>query len=477
MRDTKSIHVVGGALLRAGRCLVAERGPGMRLAGKWEFPGGKIEPGERAEHALARELREELGLAVRVGDRLGRGFATEGTREIVLDVFAAEAEDERATPRLREHARVQWCAAHELDALDWAAADVPVLPAVRARMQACEDAHRAPRRLVILGADWSVRLGKRAVHAAIPGAGWAIERLPPPTAEWDLEALLAAARALGARHHAPVLVAIDAVLGLPNAFVRGAGDAGFFDAVSRIHRGGGLDTIRPDPAQWQPGAPFFRVAPGAGGLGRFVAAAGGRSAVLRQIELRTGAKTVFAVSGIPGTVGAGSRALWGELALHREARVEGSAESGARPFAVWPFDGDLADRLASPGQVVLAETYPRLAAAIALARALPVLPRSVAKTQRGVRAHALTRLLGLEWTRAAKLRVAEGARAAALASEDDFDALVTAAALVRLVDEERALSCELVDPIAEGGILGTGGIAWSGAESSQGAGYVKGPAR
>jgi hypothetical protein len=130
---------------------------------------------------------------------------------------------------------------------------------------------------------------------------------------------------------------------------------------------------------------------------------------------------------------------------------------------VWPFDGDLADRLATPGQVVLAETYPRLAAAIALARALPVSPRGVAKTRRGVRADALERLLALEWMRAAKVCIAEDARAAALESEDDFDALVTVAALVRLVEEERPLSCELVDPIAEGGILGTGGIAWGAA--------------
>ena len=59
------MHVVAGVLVDAsGRILIAQRPPGKHLAGMWEFPGGKLEPGESAEAALVRELDEELGIAV-----------------------------------------------------------------------------------------------------------------------------------------------------------------------------------------------------------------------------------------------------------------------------------------------------------------------------------------------------------------------------------------------------------------------------
>ncbi len=59
------IHVVAGALLdEKGRVLIAQRPPGKHLAGGWEFPGGKLEPGEDRRAGLARELREELGIAI-----------------------------------------------------------------------------------------------------------------------------------------------------------------------------------------------------------------------------------------------------------------------------------------------------------------------------------------------------------------------------------------------------------------------------
>ena len=127
-----------------------------------------------------------------------------------------------------------------------------------------------------------------------------------------------------------------------------------------------------------------------------------------------------------------------------------------RDFRLWPFEGSLAE-LTSHKAVVLAEVYPRAAYAIALNDALPAPLRPLAKTVASARKEALHELEHTEWKRARGVEFRD--LDAAQASEDEFDALITAAALVRLVSEGRPLSHELVDPSAEGGILGTGGVA------------------
>lgn len=129
----KELHVVGAAILRGSECLVARRGPGMSLPGKWEFPGGKVEAGEDPRAALVREIREELGLHISVTDRVGRGTAIMGDRRIVLDVYLATMTG--GDLALAEHAEVAWCGADTLMSLDWAEADVPVLAAVKAWLQ------------------------------------------------------------------------------------------------------------------------------------------------------------------------------------------------------------------------------------------------------------------------------------------------------------------------------------------------------
>lgn len=128
----KKIHVAAAVVVRAdGKILCAKRGNGgdPRVAGKWEFPGGKIEAGETPEGALARELREELDLAVAVGGKVAsvRWAPPEAPYEIAMDAFRcvpAAGAAENVTPR--EHAEIRWLAPAELSALDWAEADVPV---------------------------------------------------------------------------------------------------------------------------------------------------------------------------------------------------------------------------------------------------------------------------------------------------------------------------------------------------------------
>lgn len=129
----KALHVVGAALLRGGRCLVAQRSERMSMPLKWEFPGGKVEPGETPEAALLRELREELGVEAEVHEHLGRGESANAARRIVLDVYAARLTGGDPVPR--EHARVRWVGPDELGRLDWPEADLPILGALRERLR------------------------------------------------------------------------------------------------------------------------------------------------------------------------------------------------------------------------------------------------------------------------------------------------------------------------------------------------------
>jgi 8-oxo-dGTP diphosphatase len=123
------VHVVAAAIGRSGRCLVAERGPGRSFAGKWEFPGGKVEAGETPEAALAREIHEELGVEIDVGVLLGTGSARLSAVTLIqLDVYAARLV--AGSPSLSEHSRLAWASAEELPTFDWAEADVPCVPAV-----------------------------------------------------------------------------------------------------------------------------------------------------------------------------------------------------------------------------------------------------------------------------------------------------------------------------------------------------------
>ena len=125
-----TLHVVGAAITSGKLCFVARRGPRMSLAGKWEFPGGKVEPGESAPTALVREIREELGIGIAVGELLGTGTASVGSQVVTLDVYGATIES--GTILLSEHSEAIWASADELLDFDWAEADIPSVPKVAA---------------------------------------------------------------------------------------------------------------------------------------------------------------------------------------------------------------------------------------------------------------------------------------------------------------------------------------------------------
>jgi 8-oxo-dGTP diphosphatase len=121
-------RVTAAILEEDGRVFVALRGPGRHLAGKWEFPGGKVEPGETPERALARELAEELGIEVEVG-ALAATAVYDG-REPGLELLAYRVRRTAGTIELREHVEARWVAPGELAGLDLADSDRAVVERV-----------------------------------------------------------------------------------------------------------------------------------------------------------------------------------------------------------------------------------------------------------------------------------------------------------------------------------------------------------
>ena len=128
-----TIHVVGAAILHGNTCLVAQRGKEMSLPLKREFPGGKVQDHESPREALEREIAEEFGVEARVYERIGQGVSEVDWRRIWLEVFRAEIASGDLV--LHEHEAIRWVGVDEIDDLDWAEADVPVIPAVKALLE------------------------------------------------------------------------------------------------------------------------------------------------------------------------------------------------------------------------------------------------------------------------------------------------------------------------------------------------------
>ncbi|MFI4869768.1 MAG: 8-oxo-dGTP diphosphatase MutT [Steroidobacterales bacterium] len=125
------LRVVAAVLRDAsGRVLIAQRPPGRHMAGYWEFPGGKIAPGESSEQALTRELAEELGVSVRRCHPLLRLRHDYADRVVELDVFVVD--DYGGEPSGLEAQALKWVATAELAGQALLPADRPIIEALNA---------------------------------------------------------------------------------------------------------------------------------------------------------------------------------------------------------------------------------------------------------------------------------------------------------------------------------------------------------
>ncbi len=127
------IPVVAGVVVdAAGRVLLAQRPAHKHLGLKWEFPGGKVEAGENPEHALQRELHEELGITIESLSPLPRFTHDYGAVVIEMIPFFCRLCAGSPAPHAHEHVALAWSTVAGLEKYDLAPADWPVVAALRA---------------------------------------------------------------------------------------------------------------------------------------------------------------------------------------------------------------------------------------------------------------------------------------------------------------------------------------------------------
>jgi mutator protein MutT len=160
------VHVVAAAVIDAeGRALIAQRPRGKHLAGGWEFPGGKLEPGEERLAGLARELREELGITIATPRPLIRVRHAYPSCEVLLDIWVVKRYS--GEPRGLDGQALRWCTQDELATAELLPADKPIVAALR-----------LPARLTQISTPYySVSGLSSAARSALGGEAGKISRL------------------------------------------------------------------------------------------------------------------------------------------------------------------------------------------------------------------------------------------------------------------------------------------------------------
>ena len=127
----RRLEVVAAVFVREGTVLACRRASGKSAAGKWEFPGGKIDDDETPQSALVREIREELGISISVGALVDRSVTLVG--DINIDLACYFATTAIVPSHSTDHDDLRWMPISSLPELDWAAPDLPAVAALTSR--------------------------------------------------------------------------------------------------------------------------------------------------------------------------------------------------------------------------------------------------------------------------------------------------------------------------------------------------------
>jgi len=129
------LKVTAAILVHNSKILVAQKGPHDKRANKWEFPGGKIDPGETPEEGLAREMQEEFCIQVNVGALFAESLFTYPEGQILVMAYFCSWVSGDLTPT--EHADFKWVSASELLCFDFVPSDAPIAEQLSREYQSC----------------------------------------------------------------------------------------------------------------------------------------------------------------------------------------------------------------------------------------------------------------------------------------------------------------------------------------------------
>jgi 8-oxo-dGTP diphosphatase len=122
-------EVTAAIIMKDNKVLIAQRAPDQRLAGKWEFPGGKLEQGETPEECLEREIFEELDIGIEVLSKFGESIFKYDKGTIKLIAYNCKWVSGEIS--LSVHSKIKWVSGDEFDRYDFAPADIPFVESLK----------------------------------------------------------------------------------------------------------------------------------------------------------------------------------------------------------------------------------------------------------------------------------------------------------------------------------------------------------